>query len=123
MGRHDFNVIGATLLLLSIAVYYKKKPELVHRFNVQILLVLVLIDVFWLLIMSFVWSHDDSDSEYWKELTTLHGLVKFGVWGELLLSSAIIVILFFDYKEAYGKIINPLDFNYESKNDDPMINF
>ena len=82
-----------------------------------------MIDVFWLLIMSFVWSHDDSDSEYWKELTTMHGLVKLGVWGELLLSCAIIVILFLDYKQVYGKNLNPIDFNYESKNDDPMINF
>ena len=73
--------------------------------------------------MSFVWSHYDSDSEYWKELTTIHSLVKLGVWGELLLSCAIIVILFWDYKQVYGKNLNPIDFNYESKNDDPMINF
>ena len=73
--------------------------------------------------MSFVWSHDDSDSEYWKELTTIHSLVKLGVWGELLLSCAIIVILFWDYKQVYGKNLNPIDFNYESKNDEPMINF
>ena len=82
-----------------------------------------MIDVFWLLIMSFVWSHDDSDSEYWKELTTMHGLVKLGVWGELLLSCAIIVILFLDYKQVYGKNLNPIDLNYESKSNDPMMNY
>ena len=108
-------------MLLSIAVYYKKQPELVHRFNVQVLLILVLIDIFWLLIMRFVWSHDNDDSEYWKELTTMHSLVRFGVWGELLLSCIIIGILFFDYKQVYGKNLNPLDLNYESKIDEPMI--
>ena len=123
MGRNDFNIIGVTLLLLSIAVYYKKQPELVHRFNVQILLILILIDIFWLIIMSFVWEHDNEDSEYWKELSNLHGIIKYGVWGELLLSFAIVVILFLDYKEIYGKNLNPLDLNYESKNNDPIINF
>ena len=112
-----------TLLLLSIAVYYKKQPELVHRFNAQILLILVLIDIFWIIIMSFIWSHNENDSEYWKELTTMHSLVKFGVWGELLLSCTIIVILFVDYKQVYGKNLNPIDLNYETKNDESMINF
>ena len=73
--------------------------------------------------MSFVWEHDNEDSEYWKELSNLHGIIKYGVWGELLLSFAIVVILFLDYKEIYGKNLNPLDLNYESKNNDPIINF
>ena len=49
-------------MLLSIAVYYEKKPELVHRFNFQIMLILILIDIFWLLIIGFVWEHDEKDN-------------------------------------------------------------
>ena len=109
-------------MLLSIAVYYKKQPELVHRFNVQICLILIFIDIFWLIIMGFVWSHYYNDSEYWKELSTLHNLIKYGVWGELLLSCAITSILFLDYKQIYGSYLNPLDLNYESKNNDPILN-
>ena len=109
-------------MLLSIAVYYKKQPELVHRFNVQILLILVFIDIFWLIIMGFVWTHDKDDSEYWKELSTLHSLVRWGVWAELLLSCGIIGLLFFDYKESYGSYLNPLSLNYDNKKNDPMIN-
>ena len=74
--------------------------------------------------MSFVWEHDEAnDSEYWKELTNLHGLIRYGVYGELILSCVIIGILFIDYKQIYGKNLNPLDLNYESKNIDPMINY
>ena len=73
--------------------------------------------------MKFVWSHDDTDSEYWKELITMHNLVRWGVWGELLLSCTIIVILFIDYKQVYGKNLNPIDLNYESKSNDPMMNY
>ena len=109
-------------MLLSIAVYYKKQPELVQRFSVQILLILVFIDIFWLIIMGFVWSHDKDDSEYWKELSTLHSLVRWGVWGELILSCVIIGLLFIDYKESYGNFLNPLSLNYENKKNDPMMN-
>ena len=105
-------------MLLSIAVYYEKKPELVHRFNFQIMLILILIDIFWLLIIGFVWEHDEKDNEYWKELSGLHSLVRYGVIGELLLSCTIVILLFLDYRQVYGKLLNPLDFNYQNKNDE-----
>ena len=120
LGRHDFNVIGASLLLLSIATYYKKQPELVHKFVVQVLFVLVFIDLFWLIIMSFVWSHDENDTQYWKGLTTLHKWIRYGVYGEIILSGTIICLLFLDYKQTYGNNLNPLNLNYESKKDDMM---
>ena len=48
--------------------------------------------------MSFVWEHDEAnDSEYWKELTTLHGLIRYGVYGELILSCVIIGDFWLDY--------------------------
>ena len=65
--------------------------------------------------MGFVWTHENNDSEYWKELSTLHNIVRYGVWGEFLLSCAVIGILFFYYKQIYGSYLYPLDLNYESK--------
>ena len=123
MGRHDFNVIGASLLLLSIATYYKKQPELVHKFVVQVLIILVFIDLFWILIMRFVWSHDKDDSEYWKGLSTLHSLIRYGVYGELIISATIICLLFLDYKDRYRVNLNPLNFNYENKSNEQMMNY
>ena len=70
--------------------------------------------------MSFVWSHDENDTEYWKGLTNLHGLIRYGVYGEILLSGAIICLLFLDYKQTYGNNLNPLNLNYESKKDEMM---
>ena len=63
--------------------------------------------------MSFVWSHDDKeDTEYWKGLTTLHGLIKYSVYGEIIISCGIICLLFVDYKQTYGNNLNPLNLNY-----------
>ena len=123
MGRHDFNIIGASLLLLSIGTYYKKQPELVHKFMVQVLIILLFIDLFWLLVMRFVWSHDEDDTDYWKGLASLHGLIRYVVYGEILLTLCIIGLLFFDYKQTYGNNLNPLNLNYDNKRDDQMMNY
>ena len=56
--------------------------------------------------MSFVWSHDENDTEYWSALSTLHGLI---------LTCTIIVLLFIDYKQTYGNNLNPLNLNYDNK--------
>ena len=109
---------------MAIATYYKKQPELVHKFIVQILIILTFIDVFWLLVMSFVWSHDDkNDTEYWAGLSTLHSLIKYVVFGEIALSATIIGLLFIDYKQTYGNNLNPLSLSYENKSNEPMINY
>ena len=123
MGRNDFNVIGASLLLLAIATYYKKQPELVHKFIVQILIILLFIDVFWVIVINFVWSHDKNDTEYWAGLSTLHSLIKFAVYGEALLTATIIGLLFLDYKQTYGNNLNPLSLSYENKNSDQILNY
>ena len=73
--------------------------------------------------MSFVWSHDKDDTEYWKGLTTLHGLIRYAVYGEIILSGTIICLLFLDYKQTYGNNLNPLNLNYESKKDEQMMNY
>ena len=69
---------------------------------------------------AFVWSHDNDDTEYWKGLTTLHSLVTYGVYGEIILSCIIIGLLFLDYKQTYGNNLNPLNLNYENKKDEMM---
>ena len=123
MGRNDFNVIGASLLLLAIATYYKKQPELVHKFIVQVMIILLFIDLFWVLVINFVWSHDKDDNDYWASLSTLHSLIKFSVYGEMILSATIIGLLFVDYKQTYGNNLNPLSLSYENKNNEHMINY
>ena len=74
--------------------------------------------------MRFVWSHDDKENiEYWKGLTTIHGLIKYSVYGEIIISCGIICLLFVDYKQTYGNNLNPLNLNYESKKDEQMMNY
>ena len=90
---------------------------------VQVLIILVFIDLFWLLIMGFVWSHDKDESEYWKGLSTLHSLIRFAVYGETLLTAVIIGLLFLDYKDTYKVNLNPLNFNYDNKNNEQMMNY
>ena len=73
--------------------------------------------------MSFVWSHDKNDNQYWAGLSTLHSIIKFIVFGEIALTAAIIGILFIDYKQTYGNNLNPLNLNYDNKANEQMMNY
>ncbi len=74
--------------------------------------------------MSYSWKHDEDDNEYWKGLSLLHSLVKYCVFGELILSFLIIVLLFHDYKQTYNVNLNPLNFDYSlNKNEEHIMNY
>ena len=87
------------------------------------MIILLFIDLFWVLIINFVWSHDKDDNDYWAGLSTLHSLIKFSVYGEMILSATIIGLLFVDYKQTYGNNLNPLSLSYENKNNEQMMNY
>ena len=84
------------------------------------MIILLFIDLFWVLIINFVWSHD---KDYWAGLSTLHSIIKFSVYGEMILSATIIGLLFVDYKQTYGNNLNPLSLSYENKNNEQMMNY
>ena len=73
--------------------------------------------------MAFVWSHGEDDTEYWGALSTLHGLIRYAFYWEIILSCIIIGLLFVDYKQTYGNNLNPLNLNYDNKRDEQMMNY
>jgi len=62
---------------------------------------LIIIDLLWMFIMSGVWSHEKTDKEYWQSLSTLHSIIWFLVWCEILLTGGIIAILYIDHKQCF----------------------
>ena len=75
------------------------------------------------MMMSFVWQHGDGDSDYWKGLSGMHSLIRYGVYVELILSSSIIGILFYYYQATFKVKLKPLDFNYNLNNNDEIMKF
>ena len=73
--------------------------------------------------MSFVWEHGENDSDYWKSLSGMHSLVRYAVYGELLLTLSIIGLLFYYYQVKYSVKLNPLNFNYNLKNNEHIMNY
>ena len=45
------------------------------------------------------------------------------MYGEIVLTVTIIVILFLDYKQTYGNNLNPLSLSYENKSNEQMMNY
>ena len=94
-----------------------------HKLIVQILLLLTLIDIFWIFIIRGVWEHNEKDTEFWGSLSFIHTLVKIGAYIEIILSLTIVGILFVDYKQTYNTVLNPLNFKYNDDSKNAPMNY
>ena len=94
-----------------------------HKLIVQILILLIIIDIFWLFIISAIWEHNDKDTEFWGSLSFIHSLVKLGAYLEIIISVVTVAILFIDYKQTYNTILNPLNFKYSEDKNLSMMNY
>lgn len=97
-----------------MAGYQDKHPGLVHKFCVQSIIFMFLIDLLWIILFCSVWSHDENEKDYWKNLTSLHNFIYYCAYAEVALSVIIAILLIKDYKNQYGSALNPFNFNYKT---------
>jgi hypothetical protein len=103
------------ILLLSLASYYSKYPRLIEKLNFQFLLILICIDLIWLFVMSSVWNHDnDENKEYWKSLSTMHNIVYFLVWIEILIKCGLGFLFFNSFSKNGQNSKNLFNFYYKN---------
>lgn len=81
---------------------------------------MIIIDILWLIIMSFVWSHsndEDSDIKYWSSIKLIHNIVYFLAFVELFFKCYILYFIFSHYKKTYSDTSNltNLKYNIDSK--------
>ena len=97
--RNDYNIIGATSVLIIIGLFYQKFPKLITKITFQIYAGLCVLDLIWLIIMMFVWTHGEGSSSFWRSLSFMHNLIYwFGVL-ELIGKGYLLFLLFEEYKK------------------------
>ena len=86
MARVDFNIVGCFVLLIVLNQYYNKYPMLIQKIHFHGNIVMILIDIIWLIIMSFVWSHSQDKNnkiKYWSSIKLIHNIVYYLVFIEI----------------------------------------
>ncbi len=120
MARVDFNLIGCFVLLMVINQFYNKSPMLIQKINFQGNILMILIDIIWLIIMSFVWNHSQDKKnkiKYWSSIKFIHNIVYYLVFVEIVIKCYIIYFIYSFHKKTYSNTsyLTNLNYNPDSK--------
>ena len=93
--------------------FYNKYPKLILKISIHIYIGLCILDLIWLIIMMFVWTHGKGSSQFWKSLSIMHNFIYwFGVI-EFIGKGYLIFLLFNDFKN-FGNQNELLNFTYNA---------
>ena len=82
---------------------------------------MILIDLIWIIIMTFVWSHSkdkEKSNKFWSSLKFMHNLIYYLTFGEIAFKCYILKYIFSHYKKSFGQTSDlfNLNYKYDSKN-------
>lgn len=81
-----------------MSLYYKQYQQTTLKIAIQLLSCVILFDIIWVIIMSFAWKHNSDDSDYWRSLSWMHGMVYFLSFFEMIAKGIAIFFLVNEYK-------------------------
>ena len=110
LSRNDYNIIGAISVLIIIGLFFNKFPKLITKILIHIYAGLCVLDLIWLIIMMFVWTHGNNTNKYWRSLAFMHNLIYWFGLLEFLYKVYLLFGLVKDYNKS-GKN-DLLDLNY-----------
>lgn len=88
---------------------------LIEKIHFQGIILMIIIDILWVIIMTFVWSHsndEDSNIKYWSSLKLIHNIVYYLVFVEIAFKCYITYFIFSHYKKTYSDTSNLNNFKY-----------
>ena len=117
------NIIGQFLIyaLLS-SKYFKTYQRVSTKILFQIILMMCIYDILWIIVMAFVWNHDQDKNtsiKYWASLKVMHSIVYFIAFGELVLKLVIEYFVVKMNKQAMGNYFDVKNLFTLSYKEDP----
>ena len=73
---------------------------------------MILYDIIWLFIISFVWAHSREDEKYWASLKFMHNFIYYLVFLEIIFKCYIECYIMNHYKNTYGNTSDLFNLQY-----------
>ena len=116
-SRPDYNIILGFLILFVRGHNSGDKRKLILRFELQILLISLIFDIFWFLKYNSDWCHGEETSELWQSLSFIHNCAFYLSILESILKIPIILFVYKDFTNVSGSPKELVNFEYQpSKN-------
>ena len=77
---------------------------------------MIIIDLIWIFIMTFVWSHSkdkEKNNKFWSSLKFMHNLIYYLTFGEIAFKCYILKYIFSHYKKSFGQTSDLFNLNYK----------
>ena len=111
-ARPDYNIVLGFLILYFRGYNSGDKIQLILRFQLQILLISLMFDVFWILKYNSYWCHGEETDELWQSLSSIHNCAFYLGFIEFLLKIPVIFFIYREFTNVQG-IIKDLFLNFD----------
>ena len=111
LWRNDCNVLMGLIIVITLNRKFKTNPDFYSKVIINILLGVVVLEIFWMFIMFSYWNDSTNEKLYSGTANVLHGWVEFLGVLELLVKLGMIFFVFNIYKN-FGNWKGLLNFRY-----------
>ena len=111
-SRPDYNIVIGFLILFFRGLNQGEKQLILSRLQLQILIISLIFDIFWIIKFNSFWTHGEETSELWQSLSTIHNLSFFLGVIEFLLKFPLCYFFYKDFAEKQGSIKDLINFKY-----------
>ena len=115
-ARPDYNIVIGFLILFFRGLNQSEKQKIISRLQIQLLIISLLFDIFWIFKYNSIWTHGEETSELWQSLSAVHNTAfYFGVI-EFLIKIGLGLFLFKEFSVNQGVIKDLFNFRYNPAN-------
>ena len=112
-SRPDYNIIIGFSILFFRGINSSEKQNIISRIQLQLLIISLLFDIFWIIKYNSIWTHGDGTSELWQSLSTVHNIAFcLGIF-EFLIKIGLCLFLYKEFVVNQGSLKDLVNFKYK----------
>ena len=112
-SRPDYNIIIGFLILFFRGLNSSEKRKLITRVQIQLLLLSLIFDIFWIIRYNSLWTHGEETSELWRSLSSVHNMAFYLGVIEFLIKIPLCLFFYKDFSDNQGVIKELMNFQYK----------
>ena len=112
-SRPDYNIIIGFLILFFRGLNSSEKRKLITRVQIQLLLLSLIFDIFWIIRYNSLWTHGEETSELWRSLSSVHNMAFYLGVIEFLIKIPLCLFFYKYFSDNQGVIKELMNFQYK----------
>ena len=112
-SRPDYNIVIGFLILFFRGLNTSEKRKLITRVQIQLLILSLIYDIFWIIRYNSLWTHGEETSELWRSLSSVHNIAFYLGVIEFLIKIPLCLFSYKDFSDNQGVLKELVNFQYK----------